>query len=331
MDQLAEASGWIASACVLAAFLMKRMRPLRLAAIASNVAFVAYAAQLGLLPILLLHAALLPINLWRLSEQHRAEAVPKTSSRAGWAVVTVLLALLLVLGPAAADELPEGPAVEIRFMEAGGLGGRLFLPARRPVAGLVLLLPDGLGADPRSASYVEQLLGADLVVFDVLRGEEDPAAVARAVAALPAAAGLEAKPVGVIGFGAGARRALGLGPGVAGRVLLYPGCAGLAAAAAAATDPVLVLHGKADAGNSAEDCADLAERLASGGRPVRRIAYAGAGYAWDYPAFGQSQRSLLPRPDGGGLVAALAWPELTAMSAAQAAGFLGGALRAATW
>ncbi|CAA9277851.1 MAG: hypothetical protein AVDCRST_MAG27-3532 [uncultured Craurococcus sp.] len=329
MDHLAEASGWIASACVLAAFLMRRMRPLRLAAIASNVAFVAYAAQLGLLPILLLHAALLPINLWRLWEQHRAEGAPKTSPRAGWAVVALLLALLLAPGPAAAGEMPAAPAAEIRFVEAGGLGGRLLLPARRPVAGLVLLLPDGLGADPRSATYVEQLLGADLAVFDVLRGDEDPAAVARAVAALPAAAGLEAEPVGVIGFGAGARRALGLGPGVAGRVLLYPGCAGLAATAA--TDPVLVLHGKADAGNSAEDCADLAERLASGGRPVRRIAYAGAGYAWDYPAYGQSQRSLLPLPDGGGLVAALAWPELTAMSAAQAAGFLGSALRARAW
>jgi hypothetical protein len=98
--------------------------------------------------------------------------------------------------------------------------------------------------------------------------------------------------------------------------------------AAVATDPVLVLHGEADAGNGAAGCADLAGRLARSGRPVRRIAYADAGYAWDYPAYGQARRILLPRPDGGGLVAALPWPELAAMSAAQAAAFLGGVLRA---
>jgi dienelactone hydrolase len=324
MHHLAEASGWIASGCVLAAFLMRRMRPLRLAAIASNAAFIAYAVQLELLPILLLHTALLPINLWRLWEQGRAGGAPRGLPRAGWAVTALLLAVLLAPGPAAGGEAPAPPVAEIRSLDAGGLGGTLLVPARRPPNGLVLLLPDGPDADARGAPYAEQLLGAGLAVFDTLRGGEDAAAGARAVAELPAAAGLGPLPVAVLGFGAGARVALRLGPGVAARVLLYPGCAGPAEDDAGG-DPLLLLHGGAEAGGEA--CAALAAWLARDGRPVRRIAYAGAYHAWDYPAYGDGLRILLPRPDGAeGLVPALPWPGLAAMSAAQAAGFLATAL-----
>jgi hypothetical protein len=39
---------------------------LRSIAIASNLTFIAYASVAHLLPVLVLHAALLPINLWRL-------------------------------------------------------------------------------------------------------------------------------------------------------------------------------------------------------------------------------------------------------------------------
>ena len=330
MDYLAEASGWVASGCVLAAFLMRRMRPLRRIAIASNVAFIAYAIQLGLLPILLLHVALLPINLWRLWEQGFVGDVPQGQPRSSWAVTALLLAVLLAPGPAAGREAPASPAGEVRFLEAGGLGGMLLLPAHRPPTGLVLLFSDGQGADPRSATYVDQLLGGDIAVFEIQSGEEDGVAVARATAMLPAAAGLVGVPVGVLGFGAGARQVLSFGHGVAARVLLYPGCAGLADASATAADPLLVLHGGSDASNSAEACAELVAQLGRDGRPVRRITYADAGYAWDYPAYGQAHRILLPRPDGAGLVAALPWPELAAMSAAQVAGFLGVAFRAGT-
>ena len=45
--------------------------PLRLTAIASNVAFIAYAWLNGLTPILLLHGALLPLNVLRLVERRR--------------------------------------------------------------------------------------------------------------------------------------------------------------------------------------------------------------------------------------------------------------------
>ena len=49
--------GIVASALVLAAFGMKDMVNLRIVAICSNVAFIAYALVLNLPPILILHAA----------------------------------------------------------------------------------------------------------------------------------------------------------------------------------------------------------------------------------------------------------------------------------
>jgi hypothetical protein len=61
-----EPIGYMASGLVLAAFAMKDMVRLRIAAIASNLFFLAYALNLGLAPIWVLHAALLPLNGWRL-------------------------------------------------------------------------------------------------------------------------------------------------------------------------------------------------------------------------------------------------------------------------
>jgi CRP/FNR family transcriptional regulator, cyclic AMP receptor protein len=71
-------AGWLAAVLVFSAFFMRTMIPLRIVAIASNVAFIAY-ALLGLrygvfdrlYPILVLHSALLPLNLIRLRELKR--------------------------------------------------------------------------------------------------------------------------------------------------------------------------------------------------------------------------------------------------------------------
>jgi hypothetical protein len=66
--------GYAASTLVFGTFYMKRMLPLRLTAIASNIAFIGYAWANGLTPILVLHATLLPLNLLRLAEQRRLAA-----------------------------------------------------------------------------------------------------------------------------------------------------------------------------------------------------------------------------------------------------------------
>jgi len=63
--------GYLASALVLCTFCMKTMMPLRIVALASNVAFIAYAALLHLYPILILHTILFPLNAWRLSQIFR--------------------------------------------------------------------------------------------------------------------------------------------------------------------------------------------------------------------------------------------------------------------
>jgi hypothetical protein len=64
----AETIGYLASVLVFATFSMKTMMPLRLAAMASNVAFVIYGYVGGIVPIFILHVGLLPLNAWRLHQ-----------------------------------------------------------------------------------------------------------------------------------------------------------------------------------------------------------------------------------------------------------------------
>ena len=73
---LVEIIGYLACTLVFATFYMKAMMPLRLAAIASNFAFIAYGYLGGLTPILLLHLGLLPLNGWRLCQASRRFGQP---------------------------------------------------------------------------------------------------------------------------------------------------------------------------------------------------------------------------------------------------------------
>lgn len=72
-----EPIGYLASLLVLATFSVRGMLALRLLAIASNLAFIAYAALAGIQPVLLLHGLLLPVNVVRL-----LQAVRERSRRA---------------------------------------------------------------------------------------------------------------------------------------------------------------------------------------------------------------------------------------------------------
>jgi hypothetical protein len=60
--------GYLAASLVLATFWMRSMSRLRSIAIASNLAFIAYGYIGELMPVLLLHLLLLPVNVLRLSE-----------------------------------------------------------------------------------------------------------------------------------------------------------------------------------------------------------------------------------------------------------------------
>ena len=69
-----DAIGFGAAGLVLATFCMHSMSALRWLAIASNVAFIAYAYLRGLAPVLLLHTLLLPVNICRLAQLRSADA-----------------------------------------------------------------------------------------------------------------------------------------------------------------------------------------------------------------------------------------------------------------
>lgn len=61
-------AGYTASLLVFSTFYMKTMIPLRSVAIASNVAFLTYGYFASLYPVFLLHAVLLPLNIYRLHQ-----------------------------------------------------------------------------------------------------------------------------------------------------------------------------------------------------------------------------------------------------------------------
>src|SRR5260370_13802869 len=82
--------GYFASFLVFTTFYMKRMIPLRLTAIASNVAFISYAWLEHLTPILILHGALLPLNLYRLVELRRRVAEVLRASSDKFSFVALL-------------------------------------------------------------------------------------------------------------------------------------------------------------------------------------------------------------------------------------------------
>jgi hypothetical protein len=73
---MSDALGYVASALVLLAFNARDMVALRLLAIASNGAFIAYAWVAELAPVLVLHLLLLPMNACRLA-QVRRQAAPR--------------------------------------------------------------------------------------------------------------------------------------------------------------------------------------------------------------------------------------------------------------
>jgi hypothetical protein len=71
--------GWVAAALTLLAFTSRDVRLLRSASLAASVAFITYGAASSTWPVLALHAVLLPVNLLRLFELHRASR--RTSER----------------------------------------------------------------------------------------------------------------------------------------------------------------------------------------------------------------------------------------------------------
>src|SRR5215470_3809586 len=85
MDHLSliDGIGFGAAGLVLATFCMRSMSALRWLAIASNVAFIAYAYLRGLAPVLLLHTLLLPVNICRLAQMRSADVRSDATEESG--------------------------------------------------------------------------------------------------------------------------------------------------------------------------------------------------------------------------------------------------------
>jgi hypothetical protein len=66
---LVDVLGFVASIMTLVAFAQRSMLPMRVAAIAANIFFIAYGAMGPYYPVLSLHLVLLPLNLRRFVEQ----------------------------------------------------------------------------------------------------------------------------------------------------------------------------------------------------------------------------------------------------------------------
>ena len=69
-----ESMGWAAALLTLLTFVCADMRRLRLLALAANAAFITYGSMAHVLPVLVLHLTLVPVNLWRLNEAFRRQA-----------------------------------------------------------------------------------------------------------------------------------------------------------------------------------------------------------------------------------------------------------------
>ena len=65
---MVEFVGYLAAGLVFATFCMKTMIPLRIVGITSNVTFMVYAWLADVVPLFVLHCALLPMNIWRLTQ-----------------------------------------------------------------------------------------------------------------------------------------------------------------------------------------------------------------------------------------------------------------------
>ncbi len=85
-----ELIGYLAAILVFTSFYMKTMIPLRVVALGSNLAFIAYGIAGSLYPVLILHLALFPLNVLRLVQIRRL--IRQVEEAAGGSLdVTVLL------------------------------------------------------------------------------------------------------------------------------------------------------------------------------------------------------------------------------------------------
>jgi dienelactone hydrolase len=235
--------------------------------------------------------------------------------------------LLLAAGAALALQGAAAADVHVEMVATDGPAAtlRLSLPEGLPAPfGVVILLPDSLGADRRSKPYLDRLASYGLATLEVELAEPTPGdappigeqldgAVVQALGFVAQDGRLDATRIGLLGFGAGGRAVLRDPRGLPG-VALYPGC-DLALGAPAAR--ILLLHGELEEG--AASCPANVRPEAGG----LAISMAGATAAWDAPhSILSDALTLWPHPSGQGRSLARPSDAATAASAALALDWL---------
>ena len=123
-----ELLGWIGAAATFSAFSLRTMLPLRSLAVTANAAFVSYGYFADLVPVLVLHAALLPLNLIRLVEilrlRRRAIATRADARAFDWIARVEKprnfpAGTRLITAGAPADDLYYLVSGRVRVVEAG--------------------------------------------------------------------------------------------------------------------------------------------------------------------------------------------------------------------
>ena len=101
--------GFVAAALVLATFCMRSMTALRWVALASNLAFIAYAYLGKLAPVLLLHALLLPVNACRLAQSYSGQARREPSGKRGERATATVSGSLFRRSATVLCKIPDSP------------------------------------------------------------------------------------------------------------------------------------------------------------------------------------------------------------------------------
>jgi hypothetical protein len=112
--------GYLAAALVFCTFYMRTMLPLRWMAIASNVAFLAYAIALHLWPIVILHGLLLPLNAYRLHQLYRMLANLRSATAQSVDVMPFLAHLVHRRHPAGTVLFSKGDPADCAYYVASG-------------------------------------------------------------------------------------------------------------------------------------------------------------------------------------------------------------------
>lgn len=115
-----DAIGWAAAAATFLAYYMKTMLPLRMMAICANVLFITYGGLTATLPVLVLHVALLPFNLYRLFELRRStRQLHRAATESGLPTTIQDLLSPQEVAPDAVLFRRDDPADRIYYLKSG--------------------------------------------------------------------------------------------------------------------------------------------------------------------------------------------------------------------